>query len=96
MEIPNTQVIRHWIAWGPSEDCPDELIEHDADRVEMFQSWLTQMRANERANGQALEKERIINLLKKSERECPEMAGEYVGWFIGVIQGRYLMDKDKK
>ena len=39
-EIPSTQVIRHWVAWGVNEHCPDEHSEHSTERVEQFNQWL--------------------------------------------------------
>ena len=45
MEVPDIQVIRHWIAWGPSSDCPDSFIEHDAERIELFETWVADVKA---------------------------------------------------
>lgn len=69
MDIPNTQVIRHWIAWGPSEDCPDDLIEHDPERVEMFQAWLTQVKADAWEEGWRAKWEGF-NPYKRIEESC--------------------------
>jgi hypothetical protein len=40
MDIPTTEVIRHWSAWGPTQDCPDEHREHSVERAKQFDSWL--------------------------------------------------------
>lgn len=45
MNTPSIHVIRHWIAWGPSDDCPDELIEHDSNRLDQFEAWLAEVKA---------------------------------------------------
>ena len=54
--IPSTQVIRHWVAWGTTADCPDEHSEHSLERVVQFEDWLETERQNER--------EQIIEMLK--------------------------------
>lgn len=56
MNIPSIDVVKHWVAWGPSADCPDELIDHDSERVEQFEAWLELERATER--------DRIIAILE--------------------------------
>jgi hypothetical protein len=33
MNIPSTDVVRHWVAWGPDEDLSQE-------RLEQFEAWL--------------------------------------------------------
>jgi hypothetical protein len=45
MDIPTTNVIRHWSAWGVSEDCPDKYIDYDPVRVRQFEAWLQQVKA---------------------------------------------------
>lgn len=47
-EIPSTRVIRHWVAWGTTEDCPDEHSEHSAERVDQFERWLDTLLEAER------------------------------------------------
>lgn len=41
----SADVVRHWVAWGPAAGCPDELIEHDAERIELFEAWLAEVKA---------------------------------------------------
>lgn len=40
MDIPSTSVIKHWVAWGVTADCPDDYMEHDHERVKQFEAWL--------------------------------------------------------
>jgi hypothetical protein len=40
-EIPGVDVIRHWVSWGPSENCPDEFIDFDKKRETLFDLWLS-------------------------------------------------------
>jgi hypothetical protein len=54
-EIPSTNVIRHWCAWGTTADCPDEHSDHSIERVEQFEAWFASELRNER--------ERIIQLV---------------------------------
>ena len=61
-EIPSTQVIRHWVAWGTTGDCPDEHSEHSAERVKLFEQWLETQREAER--------ERIIKLLEDYQQKA--------------------------
>lgn len=52
MDNPTTDVVRHWVAWGPSENCPDELIEHSNLRVLQFEAWLAEVKADAWDKGQ--------------------------------------------
>jgi len=52
MEVPDIQVIRHWVAWGPTANCPDSFIEHDAERIELFETWLADVKAQAWDEGQ--------------------------------------------
>lgn len=42
MDIPSTSVIKHWVAWGVTANCPDEFMEHDPERVKQFEAWLAE------------------------------------------------------
>jgi hypothetical protein len=57
--IPSTDVIRHWVAWGLPDGVDVEL-DHDAERVRLFEAWLEQFGNSERL----AERERIIGLLE--------------------------------
>jgi hypothetical protein len=46
MDIPSEDVIRHWVAWGYTEGCPDEYVEHDPVRVRQFEAWLAEVKAD--------------------------------------------------
>lgn len=46
-------VVKHWVAWGPTADCPDELIEHDAKRAEQFDLWIADVKAQAWEQGYA-------------------------------------------
>lgn len=46
IEIPSTDVIRHWIAWTYTADTPDEYIDHDAERIKLFEAWLQELKAS--------------------------------------------------
>jgi hypothetical protein len=55
-EIPSTQVIRHWVAWGVTADCPDEHSDHSIERVQQFEAWFEKELE--------IERDRIIEMLK--------------------------------
>jgi hypothetical protein len=40
-DIPSTDVIRHWVAWGLPEGVDVEL-DHDSERVRLFEAWLAE------------------------------------------------------
>jgi hypothetical protein len=56
-DTPSTQVIRHWVAWGVTADCPDEHSDHSVERVQQFEAWFESELQTER--------DRIIKLLEK-------------------------------
>ena len=43
-DIPSTDVIRHWIAWTYTADTPEEYIDHDNTRLQLFNEWLETVR----------------------------------------------------
>lgn len=44
-DIPSTEVIRHWCAWGYTGD--DEAgMEHSPERVAQFEAWLAEVKAD--------------------------------------------------
>jgi hypothetical protein len=54
-ETPSTSVVEHWVAWTYTEDAPEEYIEHDTERLNLFRGWyIEQVRA---------ERNRIIDIL---------------------------------
>lgn len=48
MDIPSVDVIRHWVAWGPACDCEQD---DSVERVEQFNRWLTEVKAQAWADG---------------------------------------------
>lgn len=86
LEVPSDDVIRHWLAWGPSVECPDELIDHDADRIEQFEAWFAEVKEAERS----AERERIITLLE-AERGQMSHGNDYysdpLSYAIALIKG---------
>lgn len=59
-QIPSDDVIRHWIAWTYSSETPEEFIEHDAERVKLFERWLYE------------ERNRVWNMMAKIERDSEQ------------------------
>jgi hypothetical protein len=43
-DIPSTDVIRHWVAWGLPDGVDVEL-DHDFERVRLFEAWLRGVKA---------------------------------------------------
>lgn len=46
MDIPSTSVIKHWVAWGVTADCPDDYMEHSVERLHQFEAWLAGVKAD--------------------------------------------------
>lgn len=69
IEAPSTDVIRHWVAWGYSPDCPDEFIDHDALRIEQFEAWFAEAKAEAVAGTlakvRAEERRRAIEIIER-------------------------------
>ena len=82
-ETPSTQVIRHWVAWGTTGDCPDEHSEHSSERVDLFEQWLQTEREAER--------ERIIKQLEHYQAKALASHIVYLGLerAIKIIKGEY-------
>jgi hypothetical protein len=51
MDIPSTDVIQHWCAWGVTDNCPDDHSEHSNERVEQFSAWLKQIQSDAWSRG---------------------------------------------
>lgn len=79
-EIPSTQVIRHWVAWGVNEHCPDEHSEHSAERVDQFERWLDTLLEAERDRILQLVYSLQPNLLTNGATPRDIEAFEYAIW----------------
>lgn len=51
-DIPSTDVIRHWVGWGPEDD-------YSTERVAQFEAWLDVELSKER--------DRVIALMKEEK-----------------------------
>lgn len=65
MDIPNVEVVRHWVAWEPTCECEQD---HDAERVEQFNRWLVQEIRHERD----AERRGIMDLLEEMIQQATE------------------------
>lgn len=89
MDIPSTSVIKHWVAWGVTTDCPDDYMEHDPERVKQFEAWLAEEKVKSFKSGEfdggkrakndgiLQERERIIKLLEALTTHDLCMLGEH-------------------
>ena len=76
MDIPSTEVIQHWVAWGYTGD-DDAGMEHSPERVAQFNAWLAEHDREKQA--QAWEegyRDRAIDIVRDGITLNPYRQGE--------------------
>ena len=67
-DIPSTEVIRHWVAWGPEDD-------HSQERVDQFDAWFA-------TQSEIVELQTRVKILEELKNQLP--AFEFFEPYVGV------------